>query len=271
MNLENILEQVFTPKIMESIIVAVVLFAVYFILKRIVDKVLLKTNKINIKAKNKREKKKNTYLKIVKSSLKYIYLLLILFIILQINGVNVSSIIAGVGVVSVIIGLALQDALKDIIMGVNVLVDDYFSLGDIVKLDDIEGKVVEIGIKNIKIRDIYTDNLFVISNRNISKAIVIADRFDIDIPLPYEENALEMEKILKEIIDTVKINEKIKEIKYVGINEFADSAIYYKLRVWSSAETKPQIKRDILKVIKLKLDEHKVDIPYTQIDVHTKK
>ena len=77
--------------------------------------------------------------------------MLILFIILQINGVNVSSIIAGVGVVSVIIGLALQDALKDIIMGVNVLVDDYFSLGDIVKLDDIEGKVVEIGIKNIKI------------------------------------------------------------------------------------------------------------------------
>lgn len=270
MNLKNIMEKILTPKVIESAIVIVILLIVYYILKRLILKVLLKTNKLNKKVVSKREKKKNTYIKIVKSSFKYIYLILVLFIILQINGVNVSSLIAGVGVASVIIGLALQDALKDIIMGINILVDDYFSIGDIVEVDGVEGKVIEIGIKNVKIRDIYTDDILVIANRNISKALVIADRFDIDVPLPYEENALEMEKVLKEIIDTVKINEKIKEMKYVGINDFADSAIYYKLRVWCSAEQKPQIKRDIQKIIKLKLDEHKIDIPYTQIDIHSK-
>lgn len=270
MNLKNIMEKILTPKVIESAIVIVILLIVYYILKRLILKVLLKTNKLNKKVVSKREKKKNTYIKIVKSSFKYIYLILVLFIILQINGVNVSSLIAGVGVASVIIGLALQDALKDIIMGINILVDDYFSIGDIVEVDGVEGKVIEIGIKNVKIRDIYTDDILVIANRNISKALVIADRFDIDVPLPYEENALEMEKVLKEIIDTVKINEKIKEMKYVGINEFEDSAIYYKLRVWCSAEQKPQIKRDIQKIIKLKLDEHKIDIPYTQIDIHSK-
>lgn len=270
MNFKEMMENVLTPNIIESAIVIVILLIVYYILKRLIVKVLLKTNKINKKAVSKREKKRNTYVKIVKSSFKYIYLILVLFIILQINGVNVSSLIAGVGVASVIIGLALQDALKDIIMGINILVDDYFSIGDIVEIDGIEGKVIEIGIKNIKIRDIYTDNILVIANRNISKAVVIADRFDLDIPLPYEENALEMEKIIKEIIETAEINTKIKEIKYVGINEFADSAIYYKLRVWCNAEIKPQIKRDIQKIIKLKLDEHKIDIPYTQIDIHSK-
>ena len=54
---------------------------------------------------------------------------------------------AGLGILGVIFGLAIQDWLKDIIRGSSILSDNYFAVGDVVKYKDIEGKVLVIEIK----------------------------------------------------------------------------------------------------------------------------
>ena len=81
----------------------------------------------------------------------------------------------------------------------------------------------------------------------------------------YEENIQRMEDVLNEIINKVKENVDVNDIKYEGISEFADSSIKYKLRVWCRIENKFQIKR-----VKMELDERNIQIPYNQLDVHTK-
>ena len=48
----------------------------------------------------------------------------------------------------------LQDALKDIIMGCNIILDNYFVVGDIVTYNGFTGEVVEFGLKNTKISPI---------------------------------------------------------------------------------------------------------------------
>ncbi len=106
---------------------------------------------------------------------------------MQLLGFNVSSLIAGLGVVSVIAGLALQDALKDIIMGFNIIVDNYFSVGDIIKIGDVEGKVIELGVKSTKLKDVNNDNIFVIANRNISQSLRLSDQLVVDVPVSYDE------------------------------------------------------------------------------------
>lgn len=266
MDIEKIKDVLLHQNFITSIIALVVLFVIYQIIKKIINIIV---NKID--SKNTRNyKKKKTYLKIVNSCFKYVFVVLAILIILQINGIDVTSIITGLGIVSIIVGLALQDALKDIIMGFNIIVDNYFSVGDVIKIDDVEGKVIGLGIKNTKIEDINSPDILVIANRNISKAKVLANRFDIDIPLPYEEDIQKIEEILNEIVDKVKENIDVNNIKYEGISEFADSSIKYKLRVWCKIENKFKIKREILRIIKLKLDENKIQIPYNQLDVHTK-
>ena len=79
-----------------------------------------------------------------------------------------------------------------------------------------------------------------------------------------------MEDVLNEIINKVKENVDVNDIKYEGISEFADSSIKYKLRVWCRIENKFQIKRAILRIVKMELDEKNIQIPYNQLDVHTK-
>lgn len=258
--------KVIDRRIVLSVIVIIVVFIILKILKSIVN------SRVNKKSKNitKRDRIKETYIRLISNIFKYVTLFSGLIIILQIFGINVTSIAAGIGIVSIVAGLALQDALKDVIAGFNIILDNYFSVGDVVKINNITGKVIFIGIKATKLKDIYTQDVYVISNRNIVEALEISQQFDIDIPLRYEEKIEKVEKLLDYIIEKNKKNSKVIDMKYIGIDEFGNSAIKYKLRVWCMPEEKPQLKRDIQRQIKITLDENNIVIPFNQLDVYIK-
>lgn len=266
MNKENVFKFITDKKLIVSIIVVIISIIIYKILKKIIN---IRIDKI--KDSNKANSKKHkTYLKLFNSGIKYLFVIIDLIAILQIYGINVSSIVAGLGVVSIITGLALQDAFKDIIAGFNIILDNYFAVGDVIKIDDVEGKILQINLKTTKLKDINNENVLVIANRNIAKALNISNQLDIDIPIPYEENTTRIEGILYEIINQIKNDKNVQDIKYMGVNEFGESAIFYKLRLWCIPEQKPQVKRNALRIIKLKLDENNINIPYMQIDIHQK-
>lgn len=242
-----------------SIIAIILGILVYFLFKNIFLKFMQK----NIKGK-KIDKRKLTYFKLLMSIVKYIFILLIIAFILSINGINVTSIIAGLGVISIIAGLALQDALKDIIMGLNIIFDNYFSVGDVLKIGGVEGKVLEIGLKVTKLKDINNDNIFVIANRNISEFLTLSGVFFIDIPLIHEEKLDNIEKVINIIVKEISKLENVSNCEYKGIKYFGDSAISYRLKVDSFPEIKNQTSRDAKRIIKRILDSKNIEIPYTQ-------
>ncbi|MBR4618851.1 MAG: mechanosensitive ion channel family protein [Bacilli bacterium] len=223
----------------------------------------------NIKKENV-SKKKKTYLRLFNNTFKYIILFVILVLILKVNGINVTSLIAGLGLVSVIVGLALQDALKDIIMGFNIIVDSYFTVGDVLKIGSIEGKVIELGLKSTKLKDINTGNIFTTANRNISEALVLSEVLFIEIPLPYELKLPRAEKVINDIVEQIMTLENVEMAEYKGLQSFGESAIFYKIKLIVKPEYKPQTKRNAQSIIKQELDKNNISIPYTQIDIHTK-
>lgn len=248
-----------------SIAIVVVAVVVYFLIKKIIHR-LMNRNVANSKI----DRKRKTYMKLFNNIIKYILIILTVLAIMQVNGVNVSSLVAGLGLASAIAGLALQDALKDIIMGVNIIVDDYFAVGDVVKINNVEGKVIEVGLKTTKLKDIITNDTFVIANRNIGEATNISTQLDIDVPLPYENKVEDIEEILGRAISKIEQIEEVLKIEYRGLQEFGDSAIFYKIRLYCKPEIKPQIRRDANRIIKLELDANNIDIPYMQVDLHQK-
>ncbi len=251
----------------------VVLTILILIIITIIMKLLKKSFKKQIKVIEKdrnNNKKKLSYLNFINNIINYIVIIIGIILILHINGIDISSFLAGLGIVSIITGLALQDALKDIIVGINIMTDNYFTVGDVIKIDNIEGKVLSFGLKCTKIKDVYNGNIFVIANRNIDKVINISNQFDIDIPLEYTADLNLIEKVLSEIVVEAKKNKGIKDIKYLGLDKFDSSDIKYKLRIWCNPETKPVVKRNINKIIKLKLDEYNLVIPFMQVDINQK-
>lgn len=265
--MENIEKFIANDKLINSILTILIGVGIYLIIEIIVNKLVEKIKKKN---KSNKTKKALTYAKLFKSISKYLILIFCVIVILDINGFNVSSLLAGLGIASVVVGLAIQDALKDIIMGFNILVDHYYEVGDIVKIDSVEGKVIELGLKTTKLKDINTQEIYVVANRNISKALIDSKQFDLDIPCPYDKKINEIEDILNLIIEKVKKIKGIESVEYKGIQEFADSSIKYKLRMHANPEVIPQLKRDIRVIIKKEFDKHNIEIPFMQVDVHSK-
>jgi len=216
------------------------------------------------------DKRFNTYIRMIKNISKYVFIMVVLFIVLKINGINISSLLAGIGIIGIIIGFAIQDALKDIIKGFDIVSDSYYQVGDVIHFDTITGKVLSIGLKTTKVEDIYTLNIVSISNRNIEQVEVVSHLINIDIPLPYELKLKESEEAIQEIISKIKKDKEIEKVEYRGVNSLADSSILYQIKVYCAPTIKVQKRRDALRCIVEGLEEKGISIPYTQIDIHNK-
>lgn len=215
-------------------------------------------------------KRKKTYLKLVISLIRYVFIVITVLILLQVNGIDVSSALAGVGILGVIIGLAIQDWLKDIIRGSSIISDNYFSVGDVVRYKDIEGKVLVIGLKSTKIQELKTGYIRTIANRNIEEIDIVSNIIYVDIPMPYELKVEDAEKVVNEIIENVKTNNDVEGSRYVSVSELGDSYISYKIEVTCNPLRKLQVRRDTLRTILVIMEKNNISVPYTQIDIHNK-
>lgn len=219
-------------------------------------------------------KRRNTIVKLINNIIKYfIYTLMVIFI-LNAYGVDTKSIIASLGVAGVILGFALQSTVEDFVSGIAIIMDNYFVVGDIVTYNDFTGEVIEMGLKSTKIRKA-NGEVFIIANRNINSIVNLSQHragLYIKIPTAYEEDVEKIERVLNEVIDeSKKIPGVLKDSKYLGIDSMDDSAIVYTILIQCRQDNQWQIKRDVLKLIKLAYEKENIKIPYPQIEVHNGK
>ena len=219
------------------------------------------------------KKKRTTVVRLFQNVSKYVIIFIIIMIILDLNGVNTKSFLAGLGVVGAVVGLSLQDTLKDLINGITIIVNNFYVVGDIVRYGDFQGEIIELGLKTTKIKNI-TGEVKVISNRNITEIVNLSQKsacFTLKIPTSYNDKLDKVELVFKDITKEVKTIDNVKNAAFLGIEEFSDSSINYSFRVWCNRGTQWDLKRQVLKVIKKHYDENNLTIPYQQIEVHNGK
>ena len=160
--------------------------------------------------------------------------------------------------------------LKDIIKGVDIISDKYFQVGDVIRYNDIEGKVISIGIKTTKIETLKDSGIISISNRNIEQVEVKSNFIYIEVPMPYEIPVERAEEVIECIVTKVGQHDNVNGCKYKGVNDLADSRINYLIEINCNPIYKLQVRRDALRNILVELDKNGIKVPYNQIDVHQK-
>lgn len=200
--------------------------------------------------------------------IRYIVILLLVLVLLQINGVDVTALITGLGVAGIIVGFALQDILKDFIMGANLVWNDFFRAGDVIKCGELEGTVVSFNIRVTKLRDIYTDSIHTVSNRNLSEIEVVSRRLDMDVPAPYDVSAVRMRQICDVLCERVRGLENVNDCTFLGTQSFGSSQIDYRVRILCPPEQKPAVRRAVNGLIQDVFAEEGIGIPFNQLDVH---
>ena len=99
------------------------------------------------------KKKRKTIVNLISNIFKYAVFIIAIFSILNLYGVNTKALFASLGVVGAVLGLALQDTIKDFISGITIIMDNYFVVGDIITFNDFTGEVIDMGLKTTKVKN----------------------------------------------------------------------------------------------------------------------
>ena len=111
--------------------------------------------------------KGETVCRLLKSLVKYISVIAMLYFCLALLGIDTATLLASAGILTLIVGLGAQTLVSDILAGLFIIFEGEFQVGDIVTVGDWTGTVVEIGVRTTKIQD-GNQNIKVISNSNVS-------------------------------------------------------------------------------------------------------
>ena len=194
-------------------------------------------------------------------------------VILAYFDIDITPLIAGVGLGALAIGLALQSTLSNFFAGVHLISDRPINVGDFIELDEKTSGIVEdIGWRSTRIR-MLTDNLLIIPNGKLADSNIInysmpKEDFSIWVPcgVAYESD---LEKVEKVSIDVAKHIQKtvagaVKDYNPVfRYREFGDSNINFitVLRI-EEPMSRFVVRNEFIKELKKRFDKEKIEISW---------
>ena len=216
-----------------------------------------------------------TVITITQSLLRYATAILILCWGLSIIGVNVSTILASVGVLTLIVGFGAESLIEDVITGFFMLFENQYNVGDIVEVGGFRGTVSDIGIRTTSITDL-GGNVKIINNSNMKDILNRSDKSSralSDIQIPYETDVPAFEAQLPDILD--RIYEEHQDVMrdkpvYLGVQELGESGVTLRFVVEVEENDIYAVQRVLNRELLVKFREAGVEVPYRQLDLHQK-
>ncbi|MDC0328476.1 mechanosensitive ion channel family protein [Candidatus Pelagibacter sp.] len=178
-------------------------------------------------------------------SLKILIFILGLAAVLELWGIKIGPIIAGLGLFGVAVALGAQDLFKNLISGILVLVEKRFKIGDWILVEGIiEGIVEKIGFRSTVLRK-FDKSLAIIPNFQFAENAVINIsettnwRIDWAITLQYDTTVDQLKKIRNEIEDHIKKSDDFDNAVGVAVRveKFSDSSIDMRVRCFTTSNS----------------------------------
>ena len=192
--------------------------------------------------------------------------------------VDFGVLLAGVGVVGLVIALAAQDTLSNFFSGILLLLDQGFKTGDMIYFNDTYCLIRDIGLRSTKIYDIVNHVMIIIPNNSLANQNILnltrPDRYyriRVEVGVSYDSDPDQVEKLLLEVAGE---NSDVEQddptrMPLVRFQDFGDSSLTFVLVAWINNVIKiRQINSDLHHQVFDKLKEAGVTIAFPQRDVH---
>ena len=208
--------------------------------------------------------------------IKYFVYIIATLLALQAVGVQLSLLLAGSAALLVGIGLGLQQTFKDLVSGLILLFEGNVTVGDIIEVNALIGRVTAIGLRTSKIesRDAIT---FIVPNSRLLEDNVInwshnkkLTRFSIPLSVSYD---CDPDKVKKILLECVRGNRDVveKPSPFVRLQDFGENGLKFELlfwtyNVWRIENLKSEIRYGIFRAFRA----NGVSIPFPQREVHVR-
>lgn len=196
--------------------------------------------------------------------------------VLSVMGVNIGTIFASLGIMSLIVGFGVQSLIEDCVTGLFIIFEGLYNIGDIIVLDTFRGTVEKITLRTTTLKDT-GGNLQVINNsdiRNVQNRSAVESLAVCDIGITYEADIREVEAIvLPEMNRLYAENQDVflEAPKYAGVQTLDASSVVLRFTVKTLEVNYFPATRRLNREMKCLFDDKGIEIPFNQIVVHQAK
>lgn len=273
----SLLPEFMRNKLVINLISVFIVALICFLTLKLVHKIIIRFFNRNKKKINRNSAKLETLIKIFYSTVRVIIIFIAITIILDIFGINTSSLIATAGIGGIAIALGAQTLIADFIKGIFIIFDDKLRVGEWVVCSGVEGTVEEVNLRITKIRD-YNGSLHIIPNSNITNvqnynrgAQKSEAYFCVSNDTKLEQVKAMIESVSQKIKNIPEYkNVFIEDLSFFEITEFKDFS--YTVRVTSLVKigTQWEISRKIRELIKIEMEERKIKSSLLEEEIYEK-
>lgn len=265
--MNNFVQKIISKDVLAPVIILFSCMLLCAISKKIILKIF------NIRNKNIDIKKHHTIVNLINNLVRTFIITIAFILILECFGIDTATFVASLGVFSLVIGLAVQDVLKDFISGIYMIFEGQYSIGDWVKIGDFKGEVLASNFRTTKLKA-YTGEIKIISNRNITELInysLSKTTSIIDVSVAYESDLKHVRNVLDDLCIKLKDNNYVNEIECLGVQELEECGITFRIIANADYSNYLSLTRIIKEQIVIAFNENDIVIPYPQVVVRSAK
>ena len=216
-----------------------------------------------------------TVIALASNLIRYIAVIAIVIGVLSMLSVDMPTILAGLGVIALIIGFGAESLITDVVTGFFILIDNQYNVGDIIEVGGFRGVVSDIGIRTTSLTDT-GGNVKIINNSDMKNILNRSDNSSkavADFAVPYETDLEKLEAQIPALVEEIYQNnqEMFRSVpKYLGVQELGDSAVVLRFvaevgeqDIYSGAR---RLNHDLF----IGFRKLGVECPFQQVDVHSK-
>lgn len=184
-------------------------------------------------------------------------------------GVDITPVLASVGIVGLAVGLGAQTMVKDVISGMFILIENQYTVGEVVEIQGVTGTVEEITLRVTAVRDA-TGTLHTIPMGEIRKVANKSrdwSRAIVDVSITYEEEVDEALKALQEIAAALQQEPEFKNVLLeepivTGIEGLEDWAVRLRLMVKTSPDNQWNVQRWLRRQIRQQFEQKGIELAF---------
>ena len=266
--LTNLIDELPKPKLDgTSIINGILLLLLLFIAESLISWILgmLKPSR----------NRSRTLIALFKNIVRYAVILIAICVVLSMFSVDIATILAGLGIIALIVGFGAESLIADVVTGLFILIDNQYNVGDIIEVNGFRGTVTDISVRTTVLTDV-GGNVKIINNSDMKNILNRSDNTSksvTDFPIPYETDLKALEEKLPGILQKIYESnpELMKDVPvYLGVDSFGDSSIILKFVVEVGEENIYTGARVLNHDLFLAMRELGIEVPFPQLDIHTK-
>lgn len=209
---------------------------------------------------------------LIKRFVRYTAIVILFLIIISELEINLGAIFGAAGVIGIVIGVASQTSIGNIVSGFFLVSEKPFEIGDLIRIGDKTGTVYSIDLLSIKIKTL--DNLLLrIPNQTVISTEVInvtkfpIRRMDIDISVAYKEDLGKVKSVLERIVKNNPLCLDEPE-PLIIFKTFGSSGIDILLGIWFEKANFLKVKNSIFMEIKSTFDAEGIEIPFPHVSIY---